>query len=75
MLSLFKNPLIIIKENIDNAKRTFQMSTNDLQKKYSGAALGVVWSIVRPMLFIFVYWFTIEVGIRGARNVSACGST
>ncbi|MPW27191.1 hypothetical protein GC105_15575 [Alkalibaculum sp. M08DMB] len=65
MISLLKNPWRIISENIKNTGRTIEMSIKELQKKYSGAALGVVWAIVKPMLFISVYWFAIEVGIRG----------
>lgn len=66
MISFIRNPLNIIKENITNTGRTIEMSIKDLVKKYSGAALGVLWAIVKPMLFISVYWFAIDVGIRGA---------
>ncbi|NTW71646.1 MAG: ABC transporter permease [Eubacteriaceae bacterium] len=60
-----KNPFILIKENIVNTGRTFEMSFKELEKRYSGAALGAVWAMVKPMLFIAVYWFAIDVGIRG----------
>ncbi|MFZ7119667.1 MAG: ABC transporter permease [Eubacteriaceae bacterium] len=69
MISFLKNPWIIIKENFKNIKRTYEMSIKELDKKYSGAALGVIWALVKPMLFIFVYWFAIEVGIRGNKDV------
>lgn len=69
MIILFKNPWIIIKQNSKNIGRTFEMSTKDLHKKYSGAAIGVLWAIVKPMLFISVYWFAIQKGIRGSQTV------
>ena len=40
-----------------------------LKKRYSGSALGIGWSLVRPILFIFVYWFGIQIGIRGNRQL------
>lgn len=69
MISFLKNPWIIIKENLKNIKRTYEMSIKELNKKYSGAALGVIWALVKPMLFIFVYWFAISVGIRGGKDI------
>lgn len=66
---LFKNPWRLIKENFVNTGRTYEMSVKELNKKYSGAAMGVVWALVKPMLFIFVYWFAISVGIRGGSDV------
>lgn len=66
MISLIKNSFRIISENIKNTGRTVEMSVKDLNKKYSGSALGVFWAIVKPILFISVYWFAIEMGIRGS---------
>lgn len=65
MISLLKNPIKMVRENLGNIGRTVEMSIKELNKKYSGTFLGVVWSLVKPMLFISVYWFAIEVGIRG----------
>ncbi|MFZ7133042.1 MAG: ABC transporter permease [Eubacteriales bacterium] len=69
MLQFLKNPWFIIKENFQNLGRTFEMSVKELNKKYSGAAMGAVWALVKPMLFIFVYWFAISVGIRGGKAI------
>jgi len=69
MLEFIKNPFSIIKENLMESGRTIEMSIKDLQKKYSGAAFGLLWSLFKPMLFIFVYWFAIDIGIRGGSPI------
>ncbi len=55
----------IVTENIKHGDQTLRMAGNELKKRYSGSFLGLAWSVVRPVLFIAVYWFGIEVGIRG----------
>lgn len=71
------NPFIelyrIINVNIKNRSTTVRLAALDIKKEYSGSALGAIWAIAKPLTFIFVYWFAVEIGLRGARNVS--GST
>lgn len=55
----------IIGDNFINLKRTWGMAVIDLKKRYSSSALGLVWAVVKPALFVLVYWFGIQVGIRG----------
>ncbi|MBQ2704318.1 MAG: ABC transporter permease [Clostridia bacterium] len=55
----------VIADNFINAKRTWGMALIDLKKRYSSSALGWFWAIVKPALFVLVYWFGIQVGIRG----------
>lgn len=53
--------------NAVNSKRTFAMAKVSLNKRYSGSLLGIFWGIVKPTLFIAVYWFAIAIGIRGGK--------
>ena len=55
----------VVADNFKNAKRTWGMALIDLKKRYSSSALGWFWAIVKPALFVLVYWFGIQVGIRG----------
>ncbi len=57
----------VIADNLKSANRTWGMAVIDLKKRYSSSALGVLWSIVKPALFVLVYWFGIQVGIRGGK--------
>jgi ABC-type polysaccharide/polyol phosphate export permease len=47
--------------------RSMAMARVDLMKRYSGSSLGIFWALVRPMIFVAVYWFAIAVGIRGGK--------
>ncbi|MBO5797626.1 MAG: ABC transporter permease [Clostridia bacterium] len=55
----------IIRTNIHHRKQTMAMAGSALKKSYSGALFGWAWALVRPMVFIAVWWFAISVGIRG----------
>lgn len=55
----------MISVNYKNFGQTLAMAKVELVKRYSGSLLGIFWAIVRPMLFIGVYWFAIQVGLRG----------
>ena len=54
----------MIKENISNIRQTLVLSKVDLIKFYKGAALGYLWSVIKPMVTIGVYLFAFQVGIR-----------
>jgi ABC-type polysaccharide/polyol phosphate export permease len=57
--------LRLVRINTLNIKRTYAMAQVTLTKRYSGSALGVAWSLVKPIIFVFAYWFAVAVGIRG----------
>lgn len=59
----------VVRINAQNWQKTWSMAYIQFVKRYSGSALGVVWSLVKPILFILVYWFAIAVGIRGGKPV------
>ncbi|MCQ4794821.1 ABC transporter permease [Anaerofustis stercorihominis] len=69
IIESFKSFISIFKSNIKNRKKSISMAKMTLKKRYSGSALGVGWSLVKPILFIFVYWFGIEIGIRGGKPI------
>jgi ABC-type polysaccharide/polyol phosphate export permease len=59
----------IIRVNAQERERTFAMAVMELRKRYVGAKLGYYWAIIRPAIFITVYWFAIAVGLRGSRVI------
>jgi ABC-type polysaccharide/polyol phosphate export permease len=61
--------LRLLRINTENYKRTYAMAQVTLTKRYSGSALGVMWSLVKPIIFVFAYWFAVAVGIRGGRPI------
>ena len=60
----------IYKEHCHFGKQILLLAKNELIKKYKGAVIGPLWSVVKPLFTLFVYWFAFEVGLRKAGNVT-----
>lgn len=65
MLNLLSYIGELAKVSWEQRKITWQLARVELEKKYSGSALGIVWAAVRPLTYVCVYWFAIEIGLRG----------
>jgi ABC-2 type transport system permease protein len=48
----------------DNRRTLGLLITRDLKVKYSGSALGYLWSILEPLMLAGVYWFIFTVLIK-----------
>ena len=59
----------IAKEHKGFGKQILMLAKNELIKKYKGAVIGPLWSVVKPLFTLFVYWFAFEVGLKSAGNV------
>ena len=47
----------------------WHLAITDLVKTYRGAALGWFWLFARPAMYIFVFWFTLSLGLRSGKPV------
>jgi ABC-type polysaccharide/polyol phosphate export permease len=65
MLLALRSLLDMARTNIEYHRRTLAMARVDMAKRYSGSTLGIFWAIVRPTVFIAVFWFAVAVGFRG----------
>lgn len=63
----------IVRTNIRYGKQSLAMAGSVLKKDYSGALFSWAWAIVRPIVFIAVWWFGISVGIRGNAPIIGAG--
>lgn len=59
----------IAKEHKGFGKQILLLAKNELIKKYKGAVIGPLWSVVKPVFTLFVYWFAFEVGLKSAGDV------
>ncbi len=59
----------IFKEHQGFGKQIMLLAKNELIKKYKGAVIGPLWSVVKPLFTLFVYWFAFEIGLKSAGNV------
>jgi ABC-type polysaccharide/polyol phosphate export permease len=62
--------LRLVDINAKNIHRTYAMAQVTLTKRYSGSALGSAWSVVKPIIFVFAYWFAMTIGIRASRPIN-----
>lgn len=56
----------IAKEHKGFGKQILLLAKNELIKKYKGAVIGPLWSVVKPLFTLFVYWFAFEIGLKSA---------
>lgn len=40
------------------------LTKKDVQQKYLGSYLGVLWAFIQPMVTILIFWFVFEVGFK-----------
>lgn len=60
----------ILSENVRWRRQIWDLAKIDLVKTYRGAALGKIWLFTKPAVYIFVYWFTLSVGLRHGSDVN-----
>ena len=60
----------IAREHKGFGKQIFLLAKNELIKKYKGAVIGPLWSVVKPLFTLFVYWFAFEIGLKSAGDVT-----
>ena len=60
---------IVANEHMKNSFQIVNMAKKDLKKQFSGTALGILWPIIKNMIYVFAYWFTIQIGLKGTTSV------
>lgn len=56
----------ILKEQWEWRKQILSLGLFDLKKISAGAVLGPLWFFAKPAVYILVFWFALEVGLRSA---------
>lgn len=60
----------IVKDNWTWRKQIGHLAIFELMKKARGAVLGWAWLAIKPITFIAVFWFALEVGLRASASSS-----
>ncbi|WP_258552742.1 ABC transporter permease [Paraeggerthella sp.] len=60
----------ILRDNWEWRRQVGHLAIFELKKKARGAALGWAWLAVKPIVFIAVFWFALEVGLRAGDSSS-----
>ena len=66
---MFKTVKKIIKENATNIRRTIEVARIDQKRHYSGSDFGHIWVFVKPLLYICTFYFAIELGFKGSKDI------
>ena len=59
----------IIKEHKEYKEQILIMTKIELKKNYKGSFLGPLWLVIKPIITIFVYWFTFAIGLRVSKEI------
>jgi len=57
----------IVSDNWEWRGQIARLAVFELKKQARGAALGWIWIAVKPLVFVFVFWFALEIGLRAGR--------
>lgn len=60
----FKEFYRFLKHILENKKLLITLSVNDFKEQYLGSYLGIVWAMLRPLLFIGIMWFVFVFGFK-----------
>ena len=63
---VYKRAIIFLKDLIKSRRLIFELAKKDLQNRYLGSYLGIVWAFVQPMVTILIFWFVFQVGFKSA---------
>ena len=58
----------ILKDCWEWRSKIINLAQFDLTKQRRGAVLGWAWFFVKPLMYIFCFWFAIEIGLRAGRT-------
>lgn len=62
----------ILRENWEWRDKVARLAVFELRKQARGAVFGWAWIAIKPALYVFVFWFALEFGLRaGAANADA----
>ncbi len=54
----------MIRDIVKDRYLLFDLSSNDVKRRFSGTYFGLVWGLIQPMMTIVVYWAAFQFGFR-----------
>ena len=64
---------LIFKEHMEYLKQIPGLALTDIRKDVRGAGFGWIWLFVKPAIYILVFWFALEVGLRAGKTTGGDG--
>lgn len=47
-----------------NRRWIWELTKNELRRRYIGNALGLLWALLQPLLTVLIFWFVFQVGFK-----------
>ena len=64
----------ILKDNWEWRKQISRLAVFELVKKSRGAVLSWAWFFIKPAMYIFCFWFALEIGLRVGSSQGDAGA-
>lgn len=64
----------ILKDNWEWRKQIGRLAVFELVKKSRGAVLSWAWFFIKPAMYIFCFWFALDIGLRVGSGAEAAGA-
>lgn len=61
---MFQTLATILRDNWEWRKQIMRLAIFDLKKKSRGAVLSWAWFFIKPAMYIFCFWFALDIGLR-----------
>lgn len=71
---MFSTLATILKDNWEWRKQIGRLAIFELVKKSRGAVLSWAWFFIKPAMYIFCFWFALDVGLRVGAGAAEAGS-
>lgn len=59
----------IIIDNIRNLPQTVCIARGDLKRAHNSSDLGFFWAVMKPMMYLLMFYFAISLGFKNAKNI------
>jgi ABC-type polysaccharide/polyol phosphate export permease len=66
MIGMLKGFRTFIIDLFHSRRLILDLVKNDLKSRFAGSYLGILWTVIQPLVTILVFWFVFEVGFKSA---------
>lgn len=66
---MFETLKQILSAQWERRSQIFNLAKFDLRKQFRGTALGPFWLFAGKLVYVAVFWFALEIGLRGSKEV------
>lgn len=65
-MKIFKGVIDLVRDIYNDRRLLIDLSTKDVQRKFSGTYFGLIWGFLQPLMNILVYWVVFQYAFKSA---------